>query len=69
MCVGRLLALRAGLACNDSEATNIYFINAESVIGDLVISSGEGSFDEDQMFQDWDETVEANCARAKQPLS
>ena len=29
------------------EATNIFFINAESVICDLLISSGEGSFDEE----------------------
>ena len=30
-----------------AKATNIFFINAESVICDLLISSGEGSFDED----------------------
>lgn len=35
---------------SELDATNIFFINAESVIGDLVISSGEGSFDEEGQF-------------------
>eukprot|EP00434_Breviolum_minutum_P001102 symbB.v1.2.000964.t1/scaffold39.1/size394969/8 len=32
---------------SELDATNIFFINAESVICDLLISSGEGSFDEE----------------------
>ena len=36
-----------------AKATNIFFINAESVICDLLISSGEGSFDED-IILGWD---------------
>lgn len=35
---------------SELDATNIFFINAESVICDLLISSGEGSFDEEGQF-------------------
>ncbi|CAJ1327590.1 unnamed protein product [Effrenium voratum] len=35
---------------SELDATNVFFISAESVIADLLISSGEGSFDEEGQF-------------------
>ena len=44
--IGMIMTLRP-IKTQHNEATNIFFINAESVICDLLISSGEGSFDEE----------------------